>query len=114
VLQRTHVVQTVGQLDDDHAYIRHHGQQHLADVLRLVVLAVGELDLVEFGHALDDVGHLIAEAPREFERRDVRVLDSVMQQAGADRSRIHLELGKHLRDLERMDDVLFARLAQLS
>ena len=62
VLQRAHVVQAVGQLDEDHAHVRHHGQQHLADVLGLAVFAVGELDLVDLGDAFDDVRHLLAES----------------------------------------------------
>ncbi len=61
VLESAHVVQAVGQLDQHHANVRHHGQQHLADVLGLAVFAVGELNLVDLGDALDDVGHLVAE-----------------------------------------------------
>ena len=66
VLQRAHVVQPVGQLDQHHAHVGHHGQQHLAHVLRLAVLAVGKLDLVDLGHALDDVRHLVAELVRNL------------------------------------------------
>ena len=43
---------------------RDHGQQHLADVLRLAVFAVGELDFVDLGDALDDVRDLLAEMLR--------------------------------------------------
>ena len=60
VLERAHVVQPVGQLDEHHAHIRYHGQQHLAHVFCLAVFAIGELDFVDFGDALDDVGHLVA------------------------------------------------------
>src|SRR5207253_4400378 len=35
VLQRAHVVQAVGKLDQHDAHVRHHRQQHLADVLGL-------------------------------------------------------------------------------
>ena len=62
VLERAHVVQAVGELDDDDANVGDHGEQHLADVLGLVVFAVGELDLVELGDAFDDVRDLLAEA----------------------------------------------------
>ena len=62
VLERAHVVQAVGELDDDDADVGDHGEQHLADVLGLMVFAIGELDLVEFGDAFDDVCDLFAEA----------------------------------------------------
>ena len=61
MLQRAHIVQPVGQLDDDDANVRHHRQQHLANVFRLAVFAIGELDLVDLGDAFDDVRHLLAE-----------------------------------------------------
>ena len=62
VLEGAHVVQTVGQLDQHHAHIGDHGQQHLAHVFCLAVFAVGKLDFVDLGDALDDVGHLVAKA----------------------------------------------------
>ncbi len=68
VLERAHVVQAVGELDDDDADVGDHGQQHLADVFGLVVFAVGELDLVELGDAFDDVGDLLAEALGDLRR----------------------------------------------
>ena len=61
VLQGAHVVQPVGQLDEDDAHVAHHRQQHLAHVFGLTVFAVRELDLVDLGDAFDDVRHLLAE-----------------------------------------------------
>ncbi len=39
VLERAHVVQAVGELDEHDAHVVHHRQQHLADVLGLLLLA---------------------------------------------------------------------------
>ena len=61
VLQRTHIVQAVGQLDENHANVGDHGEQHFSHVFGLAVFAVGELDLVDLGDAFDNVRHLIAE-----------------------------------------------------
>jgi hypothetical protein len=55
-VQRAHVVQPVGQLDEDHAHVARHRQQHLAEVFGLRVLDRLELDLVELGDAVDQVG----------------------------------------------------------
>ena len=114
VLERAHVVQAVGELDDDHAQIRDHGQQHLADVLGLVVFAVGELDLVELGDAFDDVRDLLAEALGDLAGGDVGVFDGVVQQAGGDGGGVHLELGEDLRDFQWMADVGLAGGAALA
>ena len=86
----------------------HHRQQHLADVLRLVVFAIRKLDLVELRNALNDVRHLVAKALRDLRRRDVRIFNGIVQQAGGDSRRVHLQLCKHLRHFKRMDDVRLA------
>ncbi len=57
--QRAHVVQPVGELDDQHARVAGHRDDHLADRLGLGRLA--ELDLVELGDAVDQVRDLGAE-----------------------------------------------------
>ncbi len=46
--QRAHIVQTVGQLDQDHAHIARHGQQHLAEIFGLGFDLALEFDLVQF------------------------------------------------------------------
>jgi len=46
--------------------------------------AIGELDLVDIGDALDDVGHLVAEAGGNLLIGGGRVLNRVVQQAGGD------------------------------
>ena len=113
VLERAHVVQAVGELDDDDANVSDHREQHLADVFGLVVFAVGELDFVELGDAFDDVRDLLAEALGDVGGCDVGVFDGVVQQAGGDGGGVHFELGKNLRDFQWMDDVGFAGRALL-
>ena len=103
MLQGAHVVEAVGELDDDDADVGDHGEEHLADVLGLMVFAVGELDFVELGDAFDDVGDLLAEALFDLFGGDVGVFDGVVQQAGGDGGGVHLELGEDEGDLERMD-----------
>ena len=80
VLQRAHVVQPVGQLDQHHPHIGNHGQQHLAHVLGLAVLAVGKLDLVDLGYALNNVRHLIAEFFRDLLAGGFGVFHGIVQQ----------------------------------
>ena len=107
-------MEAVGELDDDDADIGDHGEEHLADVLGLVIFAVGELDLVELGDAFDDVGDLLAEALLDFGGGDVGVFDGVVEQAGGDGGGVHLQLGEDEGDFEGMNDVGFARGALLA
>ena len=43
VLERAHVVEAVGQFDEDHANVVDHRQQHFADVFRLAGLRGGHI-----------------------------------------------------------------------
>jgi len=54
VLDRAHVVQPVGELDQDHAHVLRHRHDHLAIVLRLRLLAALEADPGELGDTLDE------------------------------------------------------------
>ena len=53
----THIMGTVGQLDEDDAHIARHGQQHFAKGLGLVFLARGETEFVQLGQAIDQFSH---------------------------------------------------------
>jgi hypothetical protein len=55
-------VQAVGQLDQDDAHIARHRQQHLAEALGLRCSLLANCDAVELGQAIDQIGHLRAEA----------------------------------------------------
>ena len=113
VLQGAHIIQPVGQLDQHHTHIRDHGQQHLAHVFGLAVLAIGELDFINIGDAFDDVGHLVAEFGGNLFVSGGRVLDRVVQEARGDGRRVHLHLRQHLGHFERMNNVRLARGPQL-
>src|SRR6185369_9478609 len=61
VLDRAHVVEAVGELDQDHADVLRHRDNHLPVVLRLRLLAALELDARQLRHALDELRDLVAE-----------------------------------------------------
>jgi hypothetical protein len=113
-IERAHVVQPVGELDEDHAHVARHREQHLAEVLGLRVLQRGELDAVDLRHAIDQLRHGLAEALRDLGLGGGRVLDDVVQDRGHQRLRIEVPLREDLRDRERMRDVRLAALAVLA
>jgi len=112
VLQSAHVVQPVGQLDEHHAHVRDHGQQHLAHVFSLAILAIGKLDFVDFGDA-STMWPPDRRSPRNLLIGSGRVFDRIVQQAGGDGRRVHLHLRQHLGHLERVDDIRLAGGANL-
>ena len=114
VLQRPHVVQAVGELHQDHTYVVDHGEQQLAEVLRLALLGGGERDLADLGHALDDVEHVLAEVLLDALGLRERVLEHVVQEADRDAGRIHPHVGQDGRHLERMHEVGFTRGSRLA
>src|SRR5207248_1737819 len=60
VVERPHVVEAIGQLDHQHAQVARHRHQHLAEVLGLPLLARGEGQLADLGHAVHQLGDLLA------------------------------------------------------
>ncbi len=111
VAQGPHVVQPVGQLDDEHPDVARHRDDHLADRLGLGRGAV--LDLVQLGDAVHQRRDVLAEIAPELGERVGGVLDGVVQQGGADRLGVHAELGQDRGDGQRVRDVGVARLALL-
>ena len=116
VLDRPHVVQAVGELDEDDADVLRHRDDHLAVVLGLRLLAALEADPRQLGDALDEQRDVGAELGPELLDVRVRVLDHVVQQRGGDRLLVEMELRTDARDAERVVDELLAgppRLARV-
>ena len=109
--QRAHVVQPVGQLDDQHPRVAGHRDDHLAD--RLGLGRVAQLDLVDLGDAVDEVGDLGAEVGGDRVQGDAGVLDRVVQQRGHQRRGVHAQAGQDRGDGQRVGDVGVAALALL-
>ena len=90
MFQRAHVVKTIGQFDEHNANIGDHGEEHFSDVFRLAIFAIGKLDLVDFGNAIDNVGHLFAEGFCNFAAGDGSIFDCIVKQAGGNRGGVEL------------------------
>ncbi len=114
VAERPHVVHAIGKLHEDDADVIHHRQQHLAEVLRLPLLARGEADGADLRHAFDDVGHFRAEKLVDPLDRGQRVLDDVVQQARGDRHDVELHVCQEVGHREGVDQVGFPRMADLT
>jgi hypothetical protein len=111
-LQRAHIVQAVGQLDEDDTNVIHHGQHHLAHVLGLRVFRRGKLNLADLGDAFDDVSDLLAELGFDLVDGHRGVFHHVVQQPAGDRGRVELHLSQNGRHLQRVRQIRLARLAR--
>ena len=114
VLERAHVVEAIGELDEHHADVINHGEHHLAQVLCLRLFAGGEVDLADLGDALDDVRNLLAEFLANVNDGDRGVFDRVVEQPGGDGDRVHLHIGEDHRNFQRMHQVRLTRGAGLA
>ena len=112
-VDRPHVVQAVGELDQDDADVRSHRDHHLAVVLGLRLVARLEGQPGEFRDAVDETSDLVAECLLDLVQRRGRVLDGVVEQRGAQRLGVETHARADLGDPDRVDDEVLARLAQL-
>ena len=108
--QRSHVVQAVGELDDHHADVLAHGQEHLTQVEGLLLVHRGNLDGGELGHAVNELRDDVAKALAQVVEGRGGVLHGVVEQGGADGVLVHVEvLGQDQRHLDGVVDVGLAR-----
>jgi len=104
-LEGPHVVEPVRQLDDDDADVLRHGQQHLAEILRLFLLLGGIRNFCQFGDAIHQVGDFLAEGFLELGVLVEGVLNGVVKDAGRNGCRIHVHFRQNAGDRDRVDDV---------
>ena len=112
--QRTHVVQPVGELDDDDAQILRHSHEELAEVFRLRVLAVVELQFVELGDALDELEDLLSELGGKLLRSDCGVFEDVVKEGGDERGAVKPVIREDLHDGTGVDEIILPGAAFLS
>ena len=111
--ERAHVVQAVGELDEQHADVARHRDDHLADVLGLLVLPRAEVESLELREPVDDARHLGSEALLDVVDGRRRVLDRVVQQRRLERRRVESQVGEDARHRDRMRDEVLARTPSL-
>ena len=113
-LEGAHVVQAVGELDQEHARVIGNGEQELAEILRLLGVLGDEVEPAELGQAVDQPPDLLAERLVDLFAGDRRVFDRVVQHRRRDGGVIDLELGQNGRHLERMGEIRIAGGALLA
>ena len=114
VLERPHVVQAVGELDDDDPGVLRDREEELAVVLGLLLDRRAERQRRELREPVHQLGHFGTERAPDVVDRDVRILHHVVQQGGGDADRVHLLLGEDGGDRDRVRHVVVPRLTLLA
>ena len=115
VLHGAHVVEPVGDLDEDDPDILAHGNEHLAQILHLLILFGGVLDPRQLADALHQVGHRGGEELGDLLMGGPGVLDAVVEQGTDDGLGVQVQLlGDDLGHRQGMDDIGLAALALLA
>ncbi len=114
--QCPHVVQAVGQLDQDHPHIVIHRQECFAQILGFpvagfafrLVFRRGEGQLIHLGNATDQPGDFLAKLVAQILKGDRRVFDDVMEQPGGNHRRVQPKLDQAAGDCDAVNDIIFA------
>ena len=114
IVHGAHVVETVGDLDEDHADVLGHGQKHLAQVLHLLVFLAGVLDAGQLGDAFHDVGDGRTELPGDILVGETGILNHVMQKRGDNAVLVKAHVCRDVRRGDTVGDVRAAVLALLA
>jgi hypothetical protein len=107
-IERAHVVQPVGELDEQDAHIIGDGEQKLAQVFGLGGALGDEIELLQLGQPLDETADIVAEHLLDLTACRRRVLDRVVQQADGDRAFVEAHVGQDGGDFERMGEIRVA------
>ena len=115
-IKGTHIVESVAQLDEDHADILGHGKEHLAQVLHLLLLLVGKGNLLQFGQTVHQHCHGIAEFMADDVKGDLvlAVLHRIVQKCGTDGVGIQLQSCHDLCHRNGVGDIGLSADAELS
>lgn len=109
-----HVVQPVGQLDQDDADVVDHRQHHLLEIRRLLFGPRREGEVSQLAEAIDQARNRVAELFAQGLERYLGILQHIVQQGGDDAVRVERELGHRPGNRQGMVDVGLAAQALLA
>ena len=111
--QRPHIVQPVGQLDNDDAHVFGHSQNQLAETFGLLLGFVVVFQVFQFGQPVHHFGDGVAELFRHFAFGNVRVFQHIVHQPGAQCLNVHVPFGQFGGHGDGVGDIRFAAFARL-
>ncbi len=113
VFQRAHIVQPVGEFDQDHANIIRHRNQHFAEIISLVFGPAFHLIMPELGHAVYESSDFRRKLARQLVNADVAVFYDIVQQPGCYGIAVQMLFRQNVRYVQAVLDVRLAGSALL-
>jgi len=112
VLQGAHVVEAVGELDEDDPEVLPHREDHLAEGFRLLGGGVGQGDPADLG---DPSTRWATESPKRSRTSSIvaTVSRRCREEPGGHRLLVEVPVGEEEGDVQRVDEIRLPRLAQL-
>ena len=104
-VDRSHVVQAIGQLNEQDADVLRHRDQHFAEVFGLSFAHGRELDLRNFGQAFDEERDLFPAQTFNFFAGGKGVFEGVVEKGRGDRHVVHPHVDQDAGDFERMNEI---------
>ena len=105
VLHGAHIVEPVADLDEDHADVLGHGQEHLPQILHLLLLGRGVGGTGQLCDAFDEGGDGGAEQGGDLLIGRGGVLQTVVEQGGQDGVGVEADLGHDFGHGQGMNDI---------
>jgi hypothetical protein len=115
ILHGAHVVQTVGDFDQDDPDVLGHGDKHFPQIFHLLVFLGGILNPGQLADPVHQIRHGGTEQLGDFLVGGGGILNAVVHQGGLNGLGVQLQLLRHnLRHSQRMNDIGLAALALLT
>ena len=113
-LQRSHIVQAVCQLDNDHTDIFCHGEKHLAQIFCLYFQLIFRIrQLTQLGDPVYQKCDFFSKFSCDILHCHLSIFHRIMEHPCHDRLFIHLQISQNDPHPERMDDIGLSGLSHL-
>ena len=106
-------MQAVGELNDDDAHVLGHGQEHLAHAVELLIFFGTVIETAQFGDAVDEEGHFLAEHLLEVVQGIRRIFDDIVEERRRNGRRVYFHICQYLCHRQGMQDIRFPADAAL-
>ena len=104
-IQRAHIVQAVGELNDNDPNILYHCQHHFAEIFGLRLGLGAEVDLGELADSVNQFGHFFTELLDQIFLQGWCVFDHIVQYCGNDAVGIHAHFAENSGHGDWMADI---------
>ena len=109
-----HVVETVGQLDENHADVVGHRQDHLSNALGLALFRRRHVELAQLGDAIDHMADALAEVFGDLLFSGMGVFNDIVKKGGCHTLHVQLHVCQNIGHFQWMSQIRLSGQTRLS